>query len=48
MLNKMMFSLVLALGVLVVYASLRFFDKIWDKLEEDSRMESKSDEQKEE
>lgn len=48
MLNRMVFFLVLAIGILIVYASLKFFNKIWDRLEEDIRFKSKSDEQKEE
>lgn len=48
MMDKMVLVLVLALGILVVYASLKFLDRIVDRLEEDIRMGLKSDEQKEE
>lgn len=48
MMDKIASVLVLAIGLLVVYASLKFFDRIVDRLEEDIRAHLKSDDWKEE
>jgi hypothetical protein len=44
--NEIVFMLILAVGVLVVYCCMKFFHRIWNRMEEDMLM-SKSDEQKE-
>lgn len=44
--NDIVFMLVLAVGVLIVYGCMKFFHKIWNRMEEDMLV-SKSDEQKE-
>ena len=44
--NEIVFMLILAVGVLVVYCCMKFFHGIWNRVEEDMLM-SKSDKQKE-
>ena len=47
MMNEIVFMLVLAAGVLTVYGCMKFFHKVWDRMEEDSCTMSESDRQKE-
>ena len=44
--NEIVFMLVLAVGVLIVYCCMKFFHRIWNRMEEDMLM-PESDEQKE-
>jgi hypothetical protein len=44
--NEIAFMLILAVGVLIVYCCMKFFHRIWNRMEEDMLM-SESDEQKE-
>lgn len=46
MMNEIAFMLILAIGVLIVYGCMKFFHKVWDRMEEDSCMTSESDKQK--
>ena len=46
MMNEIVFMLVLAAGVLTVYGCMRFFHRIWNRMEEDVHVRSESDEQK--
>jgi hypothetical protein len=43
--NEIVFMLILAIGVLIVYFCMKFFHKIWNRMEEDMLM-SESDKQK--
>lgn len=45
--NEIVFMLVLVVGVLVVYCCMKFFHKIWNRMEEDIYAASESDEQRE-
>jgi hypothetical protein len=47
MMNEVIFMLILAIGVLTVYCCMKFFHKIWNRMEEDIHVVSESDEQKE-
>lgn len=44
--NEIVFMLILVAGVLIVYCCMKFFHRIWNRMEEDM-LTSKSDKQKE-
>lgn len=45
--NEIVSMLVLAAGVLIVYCCMKFFHRIWNRMEEDSCIMLESDRQKE-
>lgn len=47
MIDRTVFMLVLVAGVLTVYCCMRFFHRIWNRMEEDVHVKAESDEQKE-
>jgi hypothetical protein len=44
--NEIVFMLILAVGVLIVYCCMKFFHRIWNRMEEDT-LTSELGEQKE-